>query len=285
MVGKIQPAHFPAIFGPQGDQPLDAEVVRTRFAALAGEISAATGRPMSPAEVAEGFLRVAVANMANAIKQVSIQKGHDAARFALQCFGGAGGQHACLVADALGMETVFIHPFAGVLSAYGMGLADQTVIREAAVEAPLQAEGMAGLATRLDALEQAGRAELVRQGAPERGLHAARRLHLRYAGTDSFLPVPFGPHGEVLAAFTEAHAGHASASPPRPGPSRRSLRGRGTQPGGGGGKAALPPRRKGEPGPILRQRCRCSCGGIAHGAPGARPGGAARGRPASLAPP
>ncbi len=133
MVGKIQPRHFPAIFGPHGDQPLDAEIVRRKFTALAGEIAGATGTRRDPREVAEGFLRIAVANMANAIKQVSIQKGHDATRFALQCFGGAGGQHACLVADALGMETVVIHPFAGVLSAYGMGLADQAAIREGAV--------------------------------------------------------------------------------------------------------------------------------------------------------
>jgi len=133
-VGKIQPKHFPAIFGPGGDQPLDADVVREKFAALAEEISEATGQKRSPQQVAEGFLQIAVANMANAIKQVSVQKGHDVTRFALQCFGGAGGQHACLVADALGMETVFIHPFAGVLSAYGMGLADQAVMREQAVE-------------------------------------------------------------------------------------------------------------------------------------------------------
>ncbi|WP_408906273.1 hydantoinase B/oxoprolinase family protein [Roseomonas sp. HF4] len=205
MVGKIQPQHFPAIFGPDGDQPLDADVVRDRFTALAAEIEAATGVAQDPRKVAEGFLRIAVANMANAIKQVSIQKGHDATRFALQCFGGAGGQHACLVADALGMETVFIHPFAGVLSAYGMGLADQAAIREGAVEAPLAASGMDDLAARLDALAAEGRAELARQGADPARLRVARRLHLRYAGTDSFLPVPFGDHATVLAAFTEAH--------------------------------------------------------------------------------
>jgi len=205
MLGKIQPRHFPAIFGPGGDQPLDAEVVREKFGALAAEIAAATGTPQDPRRVAEGFLRIAVANMANAIRQVSIQKGHDVTRFALQCFGGAGGQHACLVADALGMETVFIHPFAGVLSAYGMGLADQAVIREGAVEAPLSPAGMDGLAARLEALAAEGRAELVLQGADPARLSVARRLHLRYAGTDSFLAVPFGSHEEVLAAFTEAH--------------------------------------------------------------------------------
>ena len=107
-----------------------------------GDRARPQGERATPREVAEGFLRIAVANMANAIKQVSVQKGHDATRFALQCFGGAGGQHACLVADALGMETVFIHPYAGVLSAYGMGLADQTVMREQAVEIPLEPHAM-----------------------------------------------------------------------------------------------------------------------------------------------
>jgi 5-oxoprolinase (ATP-hydrolysing) len=206
MVGKIQPHHFPAIFGPKGDQPLDAAIVAEKFAALAAEIGQAQGKAApDPRAVAEGFLRVAVANMANAIKQVSIQKGHDATRFALQCFGGAGGQHACLVADELGMETVFIHPFAGVLSAYGMGLADQAVIREAAVEAPFIADAISDLTARLEALVAAGREELARQGADPARLQAARRLHLRYAGTDTFLPVAFGTHQEVLAAFTEAH--------------------------------------------------------------------------------
>ncbi len=217
MVGKIQPRHFPAIFGPDGDQPLDAEVVRRKFTALAQEIAQATGTGQDPRKVAEGFLRIAVANMANAIKQVSIQKGHDATRFALQCFGGAGGQHACLVADALGMETVFIHPFAGVLSAYGMGLADQAAIREGAVEAPLSAETMDDLAARLDALAEEGRAELVRQGADPALLRTARRLHLRYAGTDAFLPVAFDGHAAVLAAFTEAHRRRFGfATPERP---------------------------------------------------------------------
>src|ERR1700761_8873902 len=142
-VGKIQPAHFPPIFGPEANQPLDANIVRQEFTALASEITAATGKARSPQQVAEGFLQIAVANMANAIKQVSVQKGHDVSRFALQCFGGAGGQHACLVADALGMETVFIHPYAGVLSAYGMGLADQTAMKEQAVELPLEPRCMA----------------------------------------------------------------------------------------------------------------------------------------------
>jgi len=193
-VGKIQPAHFPAIFGPDGDAPLDAEAVRDQFATLAAEI----GRDSR--DVAEGFLRIAVANMANAIKQVSVQKGHDAARFALQCFGGAGGQHACLVADELGMETVFIHPYAGVLSAYGMGLADQIEMREQAVERPFTPEILPDLDTVHTALEQDARNAL---GADD---VAVRRLaHLRYAGTEAALVLPLQGHAATAAAFTDAH--------------------------------------------------------------------------------
>jgi 5-oxoprolinase (ATP-hydrolysing) len=266
MVGKIQPRHFPAIFGPDGDQPLDAAIVREKFAALAREIAQATGQPRTPEQVAEGFLRVAVANMANAIKQVSIQKGHDATRYALQCFGGAGGQHACLVADELGMETVFLHPFAGVLSAYGMGLADQTVIREQAVEAPLSPEGMADLTRRLDALEEAGRAELVRQGAAAATLGAARRLHLRYQGTDSFLPVAFADHATVLGAFTEAHRRRFGfATPERPVVVEACVV-EVTAPGEQVREAALPPRAPGEPIPVLDTITLFS-GDMAHPAP------------------
>jgi len=251
MVGKIQPRHFPAIFGPNGDEPLDAGIVRQRFTALAQEIATATGQKRTPEQVAEGFLRVAVANMANAIKQVSIQKGHDASRYALQCFGGAGGQHACLVADELGMETVFLHPFAGVLSAYGMGLADQTVIREQAVEAPLSADGMADLAQRLAALEAAGRAELVRQGAEAATLGAAHRLHLRYQGTDSFLPVAFADHATVLDAFTEAHRRRFGfATPERPVIVEACVV-EVTAPGEQVREAGLPPRPAGEAIPVL----------------------------------
>jgi 5-oxoprolinase (ATP-hydrolysing) len=266
MVGKVQPRHFPAIFGPNGDAPLDADIVRAKFAALAAEIAAATGTQRTPEEVAEGFLRVAVANMANAIKQVSIQKGHDATRYALQCFGGAGGQHACLVADELGMETVFIHPFAGVLSAYGMGLADQTVIREAAVEAPLAAEAMDDLARRLDALEQAGRTELARQGADPAALRAARRLHLRYQGTDTFLPVAFGAFGTVLAAFAEAHRRRFGFATPERTVIVEACVVEVTQPGETVEEAALPPRAPGEPIPRLDTVALFS-GGAAHDAP------------------
>src|SRR5207237_2205690 len=130
MLGKIQPAFFPAVFGANGDQPLDAEVVAERFRRLTHEI----GDGRSAEQVAEGYVQIAVGNMANAIKQISVQRGHDVTRYTLNCFGGAAGQHACLVADALGMTRVFIHPHAGVLSAYGMGLADQTAMRERALE-------------------------------------------------------------------------------------------------------------------------------------------------------
>jgi 5-oxoprolinase (ATP-hydrolysing) len=204
-VGKIQPAHFPAIFGPRGNAPLDGAIAEEKFRALAAEIAAATGQRRSPREVAEGFLSIAIANMANAIKGVSVQKGHDATRFALQCFGGAGGQHACLVADELGMTTVFIHPYAGVLSAYGMGLADQTVMREQAVEVRLLPAALAGLEAEAERLANAAVAALREQGADLRRLAVARRLHVRYAGTEAALPVALGPVEAVREAFTAAH--------------------------------------------------------------------------------
>ncbi len=141
MLGKLQPDHFPAVFGPHADEKLDADVVRKKFEALAQEIAEATGEePRTPEAIAEGFLRIAVENMANAIKKISVQRGYDVTKYTLQCFGGAGGQHACLVADALGMETVFVHPLAGVLSAYGMGLAEIRAMRKA-IRTPAQRSG------------------------------------------------------------------------------------------------------------------------------------------------
>ena len=204
-VGKIQPAHFPAIFGPEGDAPLDAGIVARRISPRWRRQSAARPAQPDPRDVAEGFLRIAVANMANAIKQVSVQKGHDATSFSLQCFGGAGGQHACLVADELGMTTVFIHPYAGVLSAYGMGLADQTVMREQAVEIHLSPNTMLELEALADRLATEAVGALRAQGADLSRLAVARRLHLRYAGTEAALPVDLGPVEAVTAAFTAAH--------------------------------------------------------------------------------
>ena len=208
MVGKIQPRFFPEIFGPGGDQPLDSDGVRARFAALAAEIAEATGDRRTPAEVAEGFLKIAVDNMANAIKKISIQRGHDVTEYTLACFGGAGGQHACLVADALGISRVFIHPFAGVLSAYGLGLADHRVMRERAVEAMLSDALVGDLEATADALEAEGRVELLRQGIAAAGVSALRRLHLRYEGTDSPLVVALDGCAAVIAEFEDAHRRH-----------------------------------------------------------------------------
>ena len=216
-VGKIQPAHFPAIFGPGGDQPLDADVVHAKFSDLAKEIAAATGEATDARNVAEGYLRIAVANMANAIKQVSVQKGHDATQFALQCFGGAGGQHACLVADELGMDLVFIHPYAGVLSAYGMGLADQTVMREQAVEVTLSPAALGELGPLADRLAETAVEELRRQGADPARIAVARRLHVRYAGTEAALIVALADAEAVTGEFTAAHrARFGFATPGRP---------------------------------------------------------------------
>src|SRR5206468_11421370 len=167
MLGKIRPEHFPKLFGPNADQPLDVDAVRTGFEAMAAQIGEATGETPAPEAVAEGFIRIAVGNMANAIKQISVQRGHDVTEYALTSFGGAGGQHACLVADALGMKTVFVHSLAGVLSAYGMGLADQSAMRERAIERRLVDIGAQDLQAELDALAASARAALLAQGVFE----------------------------------------------------------------------------------------------------------------------
>ena len=249
-VGKIQPDHFPAIFGPNGDQKLDGEVVAAKFAGLAEEISRATGEVRTPRAVAEGFLRIAVANMANAIKQVSVQKGHDVTRFALQCFGGAAGQHACLVADALGMETVFIHPYAGVLSAYGMGLADQSAMREQAVESTLNAALMPELDALADQLAHRARDALLEQGAEPELIEHTSTLHLRYAGTEAALPVPLRDLASVTYDFTEAHRSRFGfATPERPLVAEQ-VSVEATARGDRVRETTLPARDKGEPEPI-----------------------------------
>ncbi len=204
MVGKIQPAHFPKVFGPAANEALDREAVVAKFGALATEIEHATGMKRSPEEVAEGFIDIAVGAMANAIKKISVARGYDVTRYTLQCFGGAGGQHACRVADALGMSRVFAHPLAGVLSAYGMGLADQSVMREAAVEQPLDGS-LAEVTTRLDALAHDAEDELRRQGVAAGEVQVHRRVHVRYQGTDSALVVPFGDAAQIQAAFEAAY--------------------------------------------------------------------------------
>ncbi|AHM03400.1 5-oxoprolinase [Roseibacterium elongatum DSM 19469] len=201
MLGKLSPAHFPAVFGPKADQPLDAAVVHEKFAALAAEI----GEGRSPEDVAEGFLRIAVENMANAIKKISVQRGYDVTKYALASFGGAGGQHACLVADALGMTTVILHPYAGVLSAYGMGLADIRALRETQFDAGLDRLNHAQ--QRLEELAQDAAREVAAQGiAPDR-IHVEQRAHLRYAGSHQSLAVPFGPKETLIEGFEAAHHG------------------------------------------------------------------------------
>ncbi|MCG8354310.1 MAG: 5-oxoprolinase, partial [Kiloniellales bacterium] len=192
MLGRIVPEFFPAVFGPAGDQPLDGDVVRRRFTALAEEIRAATGDERAPEAVAAGFRQIAVENMANAIKKISTQRGYDVTEYTLCCFGGAGGQHACDIADTLGMTKIFLHPLAGVLSAYGMGLADLRAMREQAVEARLEPALMADLETKLEALAQEGLAEMASQGIDAARSRVLKRLHLRYEGSDTAMIVDHG---------------------------------------------------------------------------------------------
>jgi len=205
MLGRIQPAHFPRVFGPDGNQPLDAEVVRHRFAELAGQIRTATGDDRSPEQVAEGYLRIAVANMANAVKRISVERGHDVTGYVLTTFGDAGGQHACAVADALGMRTLLVPPMAGVLSALGLGLADVTVMREQSVVTRLDTGAMARVAHIADTLESAGRAELSRQGLPAERIRVIRRAHLRYDGTDTVVQVGLSDIDAMVDAFQASY--------------------------------------------------------------------------------
>jgi 5-oxoprolinase (ATP-hydrolysing) len=203
MVGKVQPKFFPSVFGPEANQPLDAEVVRGHFQKLAAQ----TGRAAE--DVAHGFIQIAVQQMANAIKKISVARGYDVTRYTLQCFGGAGGQHACLVADALGMSQVLVHPLAGVLSAYGMGLADQNVMREESIERRLDAAAMPYMAERLQALGETSRQALLVQMGGDAGsanrIELRQRAHLRYEGTDSALVVPWGDQAQLVAGFEAAY--------------------------------------------------------------------------------
>ncbi|MFM1990941.1 MAG: hypothetical protein RJA99_3898 [Pseudomonadota bacterium] len=205
MLGRIQASHFPRLFGPRGDEPLDVDVVRSRFAELAVRLSADTGRAWTPESVAEAFVGIAVDNMANAIRHISVSRGYALDDYVLCVFGGAGGQHACRVADALGMTAVFSHPLAGVLSAYGMGLADRAVIREHGLETELDAAGQVRAQEVCDVLERAARGELESQGARLDRMSSSRTAYLRYAGTDSSLTVPLGSVAAMRAAFEVRH--------------------------------------------------------------------------------
>lgn len=206
MLGRVQPAHFPSVFGPDGDQPLDAEVVRTRFTELAARAAAETGDDRGPEEVAAGFLDIAVLNMANAVKKISVQRGRDITRYALTSFGGAGGQHACAVADALGIDTVLVPPLAGVLSAYGIGVADATAMREQAVEAEFTDPGAVGRVQEVcDTLAAQTRRELLDDGVPDDSVTTRARVLIRYAGTDSTIGVPLADADTMAAEFDRAH--------------------------------------------------------------------------------
>ena len=204
LLGKIQPARFPSVFGPNGDLPLDVDVVRTKFAEMGAEIAAETGEaPRTPEQLAEGFLKIAVENMANAIKKISVQRGYDVTEYTLNCFGGAGGQHACLVADALGVESVFVHPFAGVLSAFGMGLADIRAMRELQLALPV--EEVAAVEAKFEALDRDARAEVADQGVAEDAIKVARVAHIRTSGSHQTLPIRLRFGGQLRKGFESAH--------------------------------------------------------------------------------
>jgi len=203
MLGKLQPDFFPAIFGPGQNQPLDVGIVRGKFATLAAEI----GDGRSPEAVAEGFITIAVENMANAIKKISVQRGYDVTEYLLNCFGGAGGQHACLVADALGMEAVLIHPFSGLLSAYGIGLASVFASRQQASLAPLAEASRPEIDGLIATLREAVVAELAAQNIPEAKISAKPVLQIRYDGTDTALPVSF-EHGSIARAKIDFETAH-----------------------------------------------------------------------------
>ncbi|MFI0879295.1 hydantoinase B/oxoprolinase family protein [Streptomyces parvus] len=205
MLGRVQPAHFPAVFGTDGDLPLDADHVRERFTELADEVGRATGRKPDEAEVAAGFLEVAVLNMANAVKKISVQRGHDVTRYALTGFGGAGGQHVCAVADALGIDTVLVPPLAGVLSAYGIGLADATAMREQSVEEQLDAACRERVERLCAELADRTREALRADGVPDSAITTRARILLRYAGTDAALPVDLDTEAAMAEAFAAAH--------------------------------------------------------------------------------
>src|SRR5690606_9221721 len=203
LLGQINPVIFPHVFGPSGDQPLDVGAVRAGFARLACDIAAERGEAeRSPEELAEGFLRIAVENMANAIKKISVQRGYDVTGYTMNCFGGAGGQHACLVADVLGMKRIYVHPFAGVLSAFGMGLADVREIREHQFAADLADETAQAVLARIGA---EARAAVTAQGISDDRITLIETAHIRTPGGHQALPVPFGPVAGMRAGFDAAH--------------------------------------------------------------------------------
>ena len=212
MLGKIHPQYFPSVFGHDGKLPLDQDIVRSRFTQLAQDIAATTGNSRTPEQVAAGFMAIAVENMANAIKKISLQRGYDVTKYVLCCFGGAGGQVACLIADTLGMKKIFLHPYAGVLSAYGMGLADVRATRVGGVEVPLTEASISQLIQLIESLETQARIEL--QGTEPllseagevdfREEEVVRKVYLKYQGTNSTLTVDFTSDVAVMREEFEA---------------------------------------------------------------------------------
>ncbi len=207
MLGKIQPHYFPHVFGDDAKQALDKNVVEQKFNELADHISHTTNKTTSATEVAEGFIQIAVAQMANAIKKISVSRGYDVTQYTLQCFGGAGGQHACGVADALGMTTILIHPLAGVLSAYGMGLADQSVIREQAVEKKLDTQSWMSIQSVYQQLANDAKSQLQSSiaASSQASIALLERIHLRYEGSDTAMVVPFGDIKSIQKNFEIAY--------------------------------------------------------------------------------
>ncbi len=205
MLGKLQPDLFPAIFGLKANETLDRETVAAKFRDLAREIETATGDRRRPEQVAAGYLTIAVQNMANAVKKISVQRGYDVTEYTLCCFGGAGGQHACLVADALAMKSILIHPCAGVLSAYGMGLADTVVGRQRAVETVLDAASLTAIDPIFEQLEKDGIDEMKRQGEVGKELVCKHLMHIRYSGSDTALVVKRSTLSEVISQFEQLH--------------------------------------------------------------------------------
>ena len=205
MIGKLSPDFFPKVFGPNANQKLDSRIVFKKFKALAKEISLSTNKLISPEEVAEGFLSIAVESMANAIKKISVQRGYDVSDYALSCFGGAGGQHACLVADSLGIKQIHLHQYAGVLSAYGIGLADSSTINDLAVELALDEEIINSLSISFKELENSGKKELISQNLNEKLFVYFDRVYLRYKDSDSSLAVRFDDYKSMKSSFENTH--------------------------------------------------------------------------------
>jgi 5-oxoprolinase (ATP-hydrolysing) len=205
VLGKLRSEYFPHVFGADGEQPLSGAAARTAFEEMADRISRATGRPNDVVSVADGFLSIAVENMANAIKKISVQRGYDITSYTLVCFGGAGGQHACLVADRLGIGRVHIHPYAGVLSALGIGLADVRQVFDHAVEETLTRDALTGLTPVWDRLEARGRSALIDQAVGEDRIGLVRRVALRYEGSDTALHVTDGDADEIVDRFESTH--------------------------------------------------------------------------------